>query len=557
MKSIFHERRYLIPFRAVLLPQIFTDVLVVGAGVAGMRAALAAAEEGAAEGVDVIIASKGEIKDSSTYWAQGGIAAVMDEADTFDDHVDDTLVAGAGLCEEKTVRKIVESAPLRVSEMIDWGLPFDASSEDPKRPALGREGGHSCRRILHADGDATGKAFALTLREKILEHANIRQFDQCFVLDFITDEEKNICLGAITHHPRFGLQVIWASSTIIASGGCGHLYRESTNPPCVTGDGIAAAFRAGVQLMDMAFVQFHPTTLYIAGAARSLISEAVRGEGAYLRDKNGYRFMQDYDERGELAPRDIVSKSIIKQMAKTRHTNVFLDVKHIGEERFKKRFPGIYRQLLDFEIDPMKSLIPVHPSAHYMVGGIHTDLFGRTKVKGLYACGEAAATGLHGANRLASNSLLEGLVMGAEAGRTCLEMLDSTDIKPPVKVVSDIRPSDRSNLDIEDVRTSLRSMMWRHVSIERNGDMLEEVRQNINFWAHYSLDKIFDDRRGWETQNMLTLGALITEAACWRKESRGTHQRVDCSETKDEFYVHDLWQSGKDEPATMPIGSQS
>ncbi|QQE11655.1 L-aspartate oxidase [Planctomycetota bacterium] len=546
MDQIFHQRRYLIPFRAVLLPQIFTDVLVIGAGVAGMRSALSAAEEGADENTDVIIASKGVLKDSSTYWAQGGIAAVMDKADSFESHIDDTMIAGAGLCDRNAVAHIVEQAPQRIEECIKWGLPFDKSAKT-NQTALAREGGHSHRRILHADGDGTGKAFALTLYDKILEHDSIRLFDDCFVLDLITDKDNQVCLGAITHHPKYGLQVIWAGATILASGGCGHLYRESTNPQTVTGDGIAAAYRAGAKLQDMSFVQFHPTTLYIAGAARSLISEAVRGEGAHLLDKDGYRFMQDYDERGELAPRDVVAKSIIKQIQKTNATSVYLDVRHLGRE-FLQRFPGITKQLHAFDINPLKDLIPVHPSAHYMVGGIHTDLSGRTSLTGLYACGEVAATGFHGANRLASNSLLEGLVMGAEAGKTALEMMEKRTIKPPVKIISDIRISERSNLDIDDVRSSLRSIMWRHVSIERDGQTLNEVQKSINFWAQYSLDKIFDDRRGWETQNMLTLGSLVTQAARWREESRGTHQRLDCPESKDDFQVHDLWQIGSETP---------
>ncbi|QDU33584.1 L-aspartate oxidase [Poriferisphaera corsica] len=551
MDSIFHQRRYLIPFRAVLLPQIFTDVLVIGAGVAGMRAALAAADEGASESTDVIIATKGILQDSSTYWAQGGVAAVMDEADSFESHTEDTMIAGAGLCDKYAVETIVKQAPKRIQELIDWGMRFDQSSES-NTPSLAREGGHTHRRILHADGDGTGKAFALTLYDQILEHDAIRLFDDCFVLDYITDKDNHTCLGAITHHPKYGLQVIWASSTIVASGGCGHLYRESTNPSTVTGDGIAAAFRAGAQLQDMAFVQFHPTTLYIAGAARSLISEAVRGEGAYLLDKDGHRFMQDYDSRGELAPRDVVAKSIIKQISKTQHTNVYLDVRHLGKN-FLKRFPGISKQLQAFDINPLTDLIPVHPSAHYMVGGIKTDLNGRTNITGLYACGEVAATGLHGANRLASNSLLEGLVMGATAGQTALEMAHKNTIKPPVKIISDIRISERSNLDLDDVRSSLRSIMWRNVSIERSGQMLDEVQTSINFWAQYTLDKIFDDRHGWETQNMLTLGSLITQAARWRAESRGTHQRTDCNQTSDQFKVHDIWHIGSETPTFKPI----
>ncbi|WP_432799963.1 L-aspartate oxidase [Poriferisphaera sp. WC338] len=554
MENIFRKRRYLIPFRAVLLPQIFTDVLVIGGGVAGMRAALAADQHG--EGVDIILTTKGTLKDSSTYYAQGGVAAVLAEDDTFDNHIADTHTAGAGLCDAPAVRTIIENAPEHIDQLIKWGMPFDilSSNSDGKTDqnvALGIEGGHSHRRILHADGDGTGKALAHTLHNQILENDSIRTFDNCFVLDLITDPDQQQCLGAITHHPRFGLQVIWAASTIVASGGCGQVYRETTNPAAATGDGIAAAYRAGAQLMDMPFMQFHPTTLYIAGAARSLISEAVRGEGAYLIDKNGHRFMPDIDPRAELAPRDIVSRAIIDQMAKTHHTHVYLDVRHLGD-RFATRFPGIDRVLKSFGISATENPIPVHPSAHYMIGGIKTDLHGRTTLQGLYAAGEATCTGLHGANRLASNSLLEGLVMGARAGEAALEStLNPT--RPSLKIVSDIRISDRAPLDLDDVRSSLRSTMWRNVAIQRTGPDLREVLNNINFWAHYTLDKIFDDRTGWETQNLLTLSALITQAALWREESRGTHHRTDFSQSTKQFHCHDLWSTDNDDPITSPI----
>ncbi len=545
MHAVFDERRYLIPFRSALLPHIFTDVLVIGTGVAGHRAALAAAEHG-----DVIIASKGELKDCNTYYAQGGVAAVMDEADNFESHIQDTLVAGADLCDRNVVKQVVEHAPQRIAELIQWGMRFDAAGE---KLALGREGGHSAHRILHSDGDATGKELAHTLDAKVRENENIRIFSECFVLDLITtDSGTPRCLGAITHHPKYGLQVIWAKATILASGGAGQVYRESTNPRVATGDGIAIAYRAGVQLQDMAFMQFHPTTLYIAGAARSLITEAVRGEGAYLIDSNGDRFMLGYHEMAELAPRDIVSRAILAQMAKTNHTHVYLDCRHLGAEKFAKRFPGIHRFLGKFGIDPAKDPIPIHPSAHYMVGGIRTDLQGRTSLHGLYACGEVTATGLHGANRLASNSLLEGLVYGKICGDACQEMFEDAG-QGPMKIISDIRLSERSELDLHDVRSSLRSVMWRHVGIEREGKRLDEVAEMFEFWGRYTLDKIFDDREGWEVQNMLLVGALMTQAARWRCESRGTHYRSDCPASVKAFHVHDVWQREKSEPDEVAV----
>lgn len=563
----FTERRYLIPFRATLLPQIFTDVLVIGSGVAGCTAALSAV--GHNEQAEVIIASKGTIKDSSTYWAQGGIAAVIDNvSDNTEQHVSDTLTAGAGLCDEPVVQRVVKDGPARVRALIDAGMPVDRDESGEIK--LGREGGHGQSRIVHTDGDATGKALATSLFGSVHEHDRIRLFEDCFVLDLITTGAPGNgpgntlgdgeCVGAITHHPRYGLQVIWARATILAAGGCGKVFRETTNPNAATGDGLAMAYRAGAVMQDMAFMQFHPTTLYIAGASRSLITEAVRGEGAVLVDKAGYRFMPDYDERAELAPRDIVSRSILQQMVKTGHSHVYLDIRPIGVERFNERFPGIARLLKQFDIDPAQTPIPVHPSAHYMVGGLKVDDDTRTTLPGLYACGEASCSGLHGANRLASNSLLEGLVFGQVAGRVCLERLaevglngDESQSARPYKIVSDIRPSDRSELDLDDVRRSLRSVMWRHVGIERDGDQLADVLDMFAFWARYTLDKIFDDRLGWEVQNLLTVGSLITRSALWREETRGTHYRLDHPEPKEAFRVHDLWHIGSSSPQTAPV----
>lgn len=545
MHPVFDERRYLIPFRTALLPHIFTDVLVIGTGVAGHRAAIAASKHG-----DVIIAAKGQIKDSNTYYAQGGVAAVTEKNDSFESHVKDTLVAGADLCDPPVVKQVVELASKRIAELQQWGINFDKEGSDLAR---GREGGHSAHRILHCDGDSTGKELAQTLDRTVKSQENIRIFDNCFVLDLITtDSGTPRCLGAVTHHPKYGLQIIWAKATILASGGAGQIYRESTNPRVSTGDGMAMAYRAGVQLQDMAFMQFHPTTLYIAGAARSLITEAVRGEGAYLIDCHGERFMLGTHEMAELAPRDIVSRAILSQMAKTNHTHVFLDCRHLGAERFAKRFPGIHKLLGKFGIDPAKKPIPIHPSAHYMVGGIRTDTQGRTSLHGLYACGEVASTGLHGANRLASNSLLEGLVYGEICGQVCKEMFDDAG-QGPIKIISDIRLSERSELDLHDVRSSLRSVMWRHVGIEREGKRLVEVSEMFEFWGRYTLDKIFDERDGWEVQNMLLVGALMTQSARWRCESRGTHYRSDCPGSVKTFRVHDLWQRGKSDPDQIPV----
>ncbi len=549
MHAIFDQRRYLIPFRAVLLPQIFTDVLVIGSGVGGLRAALAAAEHG-----EVIVLAKGELKQSNTAWAQGGIAAVMPGAagDSIDDHVTNTLDAGAGLCDEPTVRHIASAAAERMQELIELGMQFD---RDPSgQMSLGREGGHTAHRVLHAHGDATGRELADVLIRACQADESIRLFDECFALDLITEGEPGSrCLGAITHHPKYGLQVIWARATILATGGCGQVYRETTNSPVATGDGIAIAYRAGARLVDMEFEQFHPTTLYIAGASRSLISEAVRGEGAYLVNRDGQRFMVGAHDLAELAPRDVVSRAIIEQIANLPEAQVYLDARHIGSERFAARFPGIFDLLKRFGIDPGRDLVPVRPAMHYMIGGVEVDAESRTNLPGLYACGEAACTGLHGANRLASNSLLEGLVCGESAGRVCREQIDAA-ITLPLRIVSDIPISDRSELDIADVRSSLTSVMWRHVGIERAGPRLAEVTEMIDFWARYTWDKIFDERTGWEVQNELLVGALIARAAAWRTESRGTHHRLDYPQTNEQMLKHAVWEVGQEKPALVAAG---
>jgi L-aspartate oxidase len=574
MDGLFDQRRYLIPFRSGLLPQIFTDTLVIGAGVAGLRAAIAASAHG-----EVIILAKGDLKNTNTAWAQGGIAGVLggpslrDEGDdTVEAHAQDTLTAGAGTCDAAIVKLVTERGPGLIDELIGWGMNID---RDGAKPALGREGGHSAPRIVHAGGDATGRELQRVLLAKVrsIPAPTIRLFEKCFALDLITPtaEPGAPVMGAITHHPKHGLQMIWAKATILATGGAGVLYRETTNPPLATADGLAMAYRAGATLADMAYVQFHPTTLYLAGASRALITEAIRGHGAYLLDASGQRFMKDVHPLAELAPRDIVSHEIVRQIARQGGGNVFLDCRHITD--FAARFPEIAALLKRFDLNPKTDLIPVHPAAHYMVGGVKTDRSARTDVPGLYAAGECTCTGLHGANRLASNSLLEGLVFGEVAGRTCAEMklpggaggvstsaerppgwAGSTQRHAPVPIISDIRPSDRGELDLTDVRSSLRSAMWKNVGIERNEPRLSGVIEMIDFWARYTLDKIFDDPVGWETQNLLLVGAAVARSAAWREESRGCHFRSDFPEPRPEFAVHDCWKRGKGKVTVTPIG---
>ncbi|HMP37641.1 MAG TPA: L-aspartate oxidase [Phycisphaerales bacterium] len=543
-------RRYLIPFRTLLLPHVITDTLVIGGGVAGYRAAIEAAVHG-----DVIVLAKESPELSSTGWAQGGIAAAIASDDTPEEHFRDTLDAGAGLCDGPAVRILVEEGPRRIDELIEWGMRLDRDEDGTL--SLGREGGHHRNRIVHTDGDATGLELSRCLRSVIDRRENIRVFERCFAIDLLSGDgdggrSDHRVLGAITWHPRYGLQAIWAKATILACGGAGQLYRETSNPKVSTGDGAAMAWRAGAVLGDLEFIQFHPTTLYVAGAARALISEAVRGEGAHLVDRDGVRFMVGEHPMGELAPRDVVSRGIVDRLARTRSAHVLLDCRHFPRGRFAARFPGLAAMLARFELDPERDLIPVHPAAHYTIGGVWTDLECRTSLVGLYACGETACSGLHGANRLASNSLLEGLVYGRRAGAAAAtEMAGAAT--GPTQVISDVRLSELGELDLADVRSSLRSAMWRNVGIERQGAKLADVLDMFEFWGRYTLDKIFDDPAGWETQNMLVVGSLITRAAAWRRESRGTHFRTEHSEESDAFRVRALWTPGAEEPRLHPV----
>jgi L-aspartate oxidase len=536
MNTPFLQRRYLVSFESRRLPHIFTDVLVIGSGAAGLRAAIEAADYG-----QVIILTKGDVPDSNTYYAQGGLAAVTADDDSLEQHVADTLATAVGLGDETIVRYVVTAAPQHIQQMRQWGLAFDTVEGGALQ--LGREGGHSAPRVIHADGDATGQALGNVLLQQAQQTPNLKLFEECFAIDLVTDPPEGgpggDCVGALTYHPRYGLQMSLARQTILAAGGAGMLWRETTNAPGATADALGMAFRAGVVLGDLEMIQFHPTTLYVAGATRSLISEAVRGEGAYLVDRNGERFMSEYHEMVELAPRDIVSRAILQHMRRTNATHVFLDVRHLGASAFAERFPRIDQQCRSFGIDPGKDLIPVHPSAHYMIGGASVDIDGRTSLRGLLACGEASCTGLHGANRLASNSLTEALVFGQRCGQVAGEALPGMNDKLTARQIDWANvQSDRTVLDLVDIRNSLRSVMWRNVGITRRGERLSETLEIVSFWGRYVLDKEFFDPRGWEIQNMLTAAYIITECALRRTESRGVHYREDFPKTDPVWERH-------------------
>ena len=516
--------RYLVPFHPKRVPHRFTDVLIIGGGLAGLRAALAVPGE-----QSVLVITKDSLRQSNSNFAQGGIAGVIDPEDRFEDHIADTLTAGGQLCDTAVVEMVVREAPARINELVEWGTHFDQQSGSL---ALGREGGHSHHRIVHALGDATGREVMRAVIASAERLENLSTFENAFTLDLLTHE--GACRGALIWDAVRGLTCVWAKQTILCTGGAGQIYRETTNPDVATGDGHALAYRAGAELRDMEFMQFHPTVLYIAGSSRNLITEAVRGEGARLIDRLGYRFMPDYDVRGELAPRDVVSRAIVTQMEKTQHPNVYLDLSHLPAGKVRKRFPGIAQICAEFGLDIATDRIPVRPGAHYMIGGVTVDSEGRTSLGGLWAAGEVTSSGLHGANRLASNSLLEGLVYGAHAGagasRAAGPMADELRALP----ISNAAVDDGGEpLDLVDIRNSLKSLMWRSAGVRRDGEHLAEAAGAIALWRRYVLGRQFAEPSGWELQNMLTVSRLVIDAALARQETRGVHQRTDFPQADD------------------------
>jgi L-aspartate oxidase len=525
--------RYLVPFHPKRQPHHFTDILIIGGGLAGLRAALAVDPA-----LRVLVVTKDSLLQSNSNYAQGGIAGVLDPEDRFENHVADTLVAGGDLCDREIVELVVREAPRRILELMQWGAHFD---EDSTRGtlALGREGGHSQNRIVHALGDATGKEVMRAVIDRTRSLTNVETWQDTFTLDLLTHE--GACRGALIWNAAHGKTLVWAKQTILCSGGAGQIYRETTNPSVATGDGHAMAYRAGAELRDMEFMQFHPTVLYIAGSSRSLITEATRGEGGRLVDRTGHRFMPDVDPRAELAPRDIVSQAIVTQMEKTRHSCVYLDLSHLDPDYVHKRFPGIATICAEFGLDIARDRIPVRPGAHYMIGGVTVDDQGRTTIPGLWAAGEVSSSGLHGANRLASNSLLEGLVFGAhtgegasrEAARIADDYVAIPLENPPLEVGGE-------PLDLTDIRNSLKSLMWRNAGVRRDATSLAEAAENIEGWCRYVLNRQFADPAGWQLQNMLCISRIMIQAAAQREESRGVHLRTDFPHPDNEHWRRHL-----------------
>ena len=502
-------------------PCLRSDVLVIGAGIAGCAAALHAADAGRS----VLMITKAPFTETNSAWAQGGVAAVVDDEDSLALHLQDTLRVGAGLSEAETARAIISESPTVISWMQSLGVAFDRGTDGAL--SLSREGGHSVNRVVH-QGDATGTAIQSVLEQAVLAHPRITVRPGGHVRDLISHEGH--CVGAFARFVDHELAVD-ARAVVLATGGAGQLFRETTNPIGASGDGVALAFRAGARVRDMEFVQFHPTTLYIAGASRFLISEVVRGAGAVLRDRHGTQFMVGQHPSADLAPRDVVSRAILQRMVDTGDTHVYLDLTDVADPH--GAFPTISRICGSFDIDIARDLIPVRPGAHYFIGGVIADADGRTDLPGLFAAGEVAATCFHGANRLASNSLLEGAVVGRRAGLAAAEL--AADRGPGLPNTSPGLPiiENAPRIHLDDLLYSLKSLMWRNVGLSRDAAGLEEAEHRIGLWQHYLMRANPQTAAGAELSNMLLVSALATVAARTRTESRGTHFRADHPERND------------------------
>lgn len=507
-------------------PVLATDFLIIGSGIAGLFTALKASEHG-----QVVILTKKTIKDSNTGLAQGGIAAAVNEEDSPFLHLEDTLEAGAGLCDIEAVDVLVREGPDRVRELIEAGAHFDMKNGSI---ALAREGAHSKARILHV-ADTTGEAIRKALAVKCEENPGIKVEEEQFVVDVLTDAEDQECQGVLVYDKLHQRSLVYvARAIIIATGGAGQLYQYTTNPDVATADGMAACYRAGCRLSDMEFIQFHPTVFYSEDNQRFLISEAVRGEGGILLNTEGERFMPRYHELKELAPRDIVSRAILAEMNRTHSNYVYLDMK--GIPGVTERFPNIYRTCLYKGIDLSREYVPVSPAAHYTMGGIRTNTYGETGINGLYACGEAACTGVHGANRLASNSLLEGIVFG----HRIIERADEIMYRRQVKMKEVLDCYDQSwvyepaapRWSPAQAKSMLQKVMWDKVGIIRNETDLKAADQTVSNLVN-EIKRGADPLPYFEIINMLTVAHVIIQAALWRKESRGGHFRSDYPERDD------------------------
>jgi L-aspartate oxidase len=534
------------------------DYIVLGSGVAGLRAAIELARDGR-----VVVLTKDRLDESNTEYAQGGVAVAMSDDDEISLHFDDTLKAGAGLCDEQAVGVLVEEGPRYITELIEWGARFD---REGGALAFTQEAAHSRRRILHANGDSTGREIVRALIAQARRQSNIQLVAHAATVGLIVEGGR--CAGVRFIDPNESLRrELRARAVVLATGGAGQIFAQTTNPSVATGDGMAMAYAAGATMCDLEFVQFHPTALALDGAPRFLLSEALRGEGAILRNHEGEAFAGRYDERGELAPRDIVARAIVAEIARTgaRHLGrdwMYLDLTHLKADFLRERFPNIFETCLRYGLDLTKDQLPVSPAAHYVMGGVRTDTRGRTTLAGLYAAGEVACTGVHGANRLASNSLLEGLVFGARAGaaaiedsfsrlpqrlvltpqlRQRIEMLQMTGRRPVSQHLSE---SATMEFDLSEwrldprIKHRVQETMWRKVGLIRRADGLRSAIEELTAMAG---EKVND-----RTRNFVTLAKLMAEAALWREESRGGHFREDFPARDDERWrVHSARQNDR------------
>lgn len=516
--------RYLVDFDTDNIETEYHDVLIIGSGIAGVYTALETPGK-----FDVLILTKETIDISNSVLAQGGIAVSLDKGDSPELHFNDTIYAGAGLCNRETVWVLVNEAAANIQRLCRFGVNFDR--KDSHELSFTREGAHSKSRIIHA-GDTTGKEVCDKLISVVKTRDNIKIKERTFAIDLLV--EDGVCRGVLAYdEDKDALRAYFSSVVVCATGGYGQLYSATTNPEVATGDGICLAYRAGAELTDLEFIQFHPTVLYHPLNKSFLISEAVRGEGALLRNAEGKRFMPEYHELCELAPRDVVSRAIFEEMRKTGTSNVYLDITFKDREYLENRFPNIFRTCLSYGIDISKDYIPVAPAEHYCMGGIKADVYGRTNIKGLYACGEAACNGIHGANRLASNSLLEGLVFGNIIGNEIGAVIDTLKEKKTHVSVKYTGKRKKKDIDREKIRADVQKTMTEHVGIIRNGEGLKQAKCKVDAYFELIKDMENESIRDYELQNIVLLSKLVIESALEREESRGAHYRSDFDKPDD------------------------